>query len=136
MCSTCASLAAVGCGLVGDPEVPALTALRYAGQAADSPLVLLIEADFEDDDGDLSSGDLETFINQQVTSAGRLSLMPIFLQSGLDVGARQGTLEFVLELSFANGPPPVGTSFALGARVTDGAGNTSVLEEITLKLEE
>ncbi len=116
--------------------MPALSNLSFNGPAPDSSVVLLLSVDFEDDDGDLSKGDLTTFINQRPTSAGALPLLPIFLQSGLDEGATDGTLDFVLELSFsASNPPASGSSFTLGARASDGAGHTSGTQEIKLRLE-
>lgn len=123
-----------GCGV--GPGEPAITAFRFAGQARDSPFVLLLEADFVDDDGDLSRGFLETFINKSPTSAGLMSLLPVFVRSGVGEWATSGTLEFVLELAFPDPPPPRGTSFALGARVTDAAGNASAVREVRLTLEE
>ena len=41
----------------------------------------------------------------------------------------------MLELSFADPPPPPGSSFTLGARATDGGDSTSTTQEIRLKLE-
>lgn len=121
-----------GCGVPGDPV---LSGLRFHGQAKDSPLVLLLSVDFRDDDGNLSDGVLETFINQRPTSAGPLPLLPLFLSSELDERASSGTIDFVLELAFADDPPDSGTSFTLGARASDGADNTSSTQEIRLKLE-
>ena len=132
MRSIAALLLLCGCG---DGSTPALSNLSFEGQAPVSPLVLLLSVDFADDIGDLSDGGLDTFINQRATSAGALDLQRIFLQSDLQPDARSGTLDFVLELSFRDGAPKDGTSFTLGARVTDGAGNTSSTQEIKLRLE-
>ena len=120
----------------GDAEASPLSDLRFDGQAKDSPLVVLLSVDFKDGDGDLDDGTLLTFIDGSPTSAGPLDLLPIFLESNVKQGAVAGTLSFVLELSFKDGePPPSGTTFALGADVTDGAGNSSERPEIRLKLE-
>lgn len=119
----------------GEERSPALSNLSFDGQAPDSPLVLLLSVDFEDDVGDLSEGGLDTFINQRATSAGALELLPIFLASDVEPDARSGTLKFVLELSFRDSAPEDGTSFTLGARATDGARNTSSTQEIKLRLE-
>lgn len=121
-----------GCGAPGDPV---LSNLRFHGQAEDSPLVLLLAVDFRDDDGNLSDGVLETFINQSPTSAGPLPLLPLFLGSDVDERATSGSLDFVLELAFADEAPASGTTFTLGARASDGADNTSSTQEIRLKLE-
>lgn len=118
----------------GDPQTPRLLALQFDGQAPDSPLVLLLSVAFEDEDGDLGEGGLETFINQKATSAGALELLPIFLQSDVDPSATEGVLRFVLELSFRE-EPQSGTSFTLGARAVDGAQHTSSTQEIKLRLE-
>jgi hypothetical protein len=118
----------------GDPETPRLSSLHFDGQAPDSPLVLLLSIAFEDADGNLGQGDLETFINQKATSAGALDLLPIFLQSDVDPSSTEGLLHFVLELSF-NEEPQSGTSFTLGARAVDEAKNTSSTQEIKLRLE-
>lgn len=128
----CAGLTAAACG---EPGHPALSNLRFNGQAQDSPLVLLLSFDFRDDDGDLSEGVLETFINQRATSAGPLPLLPLFLTSGLDDDATSGTIDFVLELSFTDEPPASGTTFALGARASDAQNNTSSTQEIRLRLD-
>lgn len=109
--------------------------LRLDGQAPDSPLVLLLSFDFADDDGDLVDGVLDTFINSEPTSAGPLPLLPMFVTSDEAPGATAGHLEFVLELSFADPPPPSGSAFTLGARATDGANHTSSTQEVRLKLE-
>ena len=126
----CAPLAACG-----DPAAPRLTNLRLDGQAPDSPLVLLLSLDFSDDDGDLADGVLDTFINSEPTSAGPMPLLPIFLTSDLEAGETAGHLDFVLELSFADPPPPSGSNFTLGARATDAANHTSATQEVRLKLE-
>jgi hypothetical protein len=118
----------------GDGRTPSLSSLSFDGQAPDSPLVLLLSVEFEDDDGDLADGGLDTFINQKATSAGALDLLPIFLQSEVAPEATSGRLEFVLELSFNEEQQP-GSSFTLGARAADGAGNTSTTQEIKLRLE-
>jgi hypothetical protein len=133
------SAAVIACGAActggaGGP-VPAIANLTYDGPAPDSPLVLLLSVDFTDDDGDLSGGVLDTFINQRPTSAGPLQLLPIFIESHLDAHATSGTLDFVLELSFGDDPPASGSTFTLGARATDGADNTSGTQEIKLRLE-
>ncbi len=119
----------------GDGRTPALTRFSLDGQAEDSPLVLLLSLDFEDDVGDLAAGRLDTFINQRATSVGSLDLLPIFLRSDVEPDALSGSLHFVLELSFSDGPPANGTTFTLGARATDGAGNVSDMQEIKLSLE-
>ena len=124
--------ALTGCG---DPRTPQLSNLRLDGQAPDSPLVLLLSFDFADDDGDLAEGVLDTFINSEPTSAGPLTLLPIFISSDLDLDAASGHLDFVLELSFADPPPPSGSTFTMGARATDGANHTSTTQEVRLKLE-
>lgn len=124
---------ALGCGC-GDGRTPQLSSFRFDGQAPDSPLVLLLSVAFTDDDGDLGEGTLETFINQRATSAGGLELLPIFLQSDVEPEATSGVLEFVLELSFRE-EPESGSSFSLGARAEDAAGNTSTTQEIKLRLE-
>lgn len=131
--AACALTLALSLGC-GDGRTPRLTSLRFDGQAPDSPLVLLLSVSFEDDDGDLGAGGLETFINQKPTSAGALELLPIFLQSDVDPEATTGVLDFVLELSF-NEEPQDGSSFTLGARAVDGARNASSTQEIKLRLQ-
>lgn len=126
------SLALMGCD--GGGPTPRLSSLHFDGQAPDSPLVLLLSIAFEDEDGDLGEGALETFINQKATSAGALQLLPIFLQSDVDPESTEGVLRFVLELSF-NEDPKSGTSFSLGARAVDEAQHTSRTQEIKLSLE-
>ena len=123
--------ASAGCG---DGETPSLKNFTFDGQAQDSPLVLLLRDDFEDPDGNLANGSLTTFINDRATSAGDLELFPIFVQSGVDPEATSGRLEFVLELSFVDGPPEDGTSFELGARAVDEDGNASSTQELRLAL--
>lgn len=118
-----------------DGQTPALSHLSFDGQAPDSPVVLLLSVAFEDDIGDLSDGVLDTFINQRATSAGSLDLLPIFLRSDIEPDATSGTLHFVLELSFNDNVPDDGTTFTLGARATDSAGNASTMQEIKLRLE-
>ena len=135
-------------GACGDGHTPALANLKYEGPAPDSPLVLLLAVDFDDPDGNLATctatearGDdacvLETFINENPTSAGPLPLLPIFVNSGVTSTATSGTLDFVLELSFTNGTtPPSGSTFTLGARARDAQKNTSPTQEIKLRLED
>jgi hypothetical protein len=119
----------------GDGRTPVLRDLRFDGQAPDSPLVILLSVGFEDPDGDLGDGHLLTLINGTPTSAGQLPLLPIFISSGVDDRATSGRLDFVLELSFADRPPPAGSAFTLGARATDGDNNTSGTQEIRLRLD-
>jgi hypothetical protein len=122
----------------GDPNVPSIADLRYDGQAKDSPLVILMSVDFEDADGDLSAGTLQAFIDAQVVfdEANPPDLLPLFLRDDVPEDATSGTFGFVLELSFADGIlPPSGTAFAVGARLTDGAGQTSPTHETRLQVE-
>ncbi len=131
-CGLVTAAAMIGCG---DGHTPRLVGLTLDGQAPDSPLVLLLSLDFVDDDGDLDEGVLDTFINGSPTSAGPMPLLPMFVGSDLEPGSTQGHLEFVLELSFADPPPPSGASFTLGARASDGGQHTSTTQELRLKLE-
>jgi hypothetical protein len=137
--------AAAGCG--GDPisalffgddgVTPRLSELTFNGQAPDSTLVLLMSVHFEDDDGDLGDGSLETFINGTTTSAGPIQFLSMFVQNDVALDATAGDLEFVLELAFDEDEadwPKEGSSFRLGARASDAAGNVSATEEVTLSL--
>jgi hypothetical protein len=117
-----------------DGVTPILSNLRFDGPAKDSATVLLLSVDFHDSTGDLGNGALETFIDSTPTSAGALDLVPIFLRSDVPIDATDGTLQFVLELSLGASPPPSGTTFHLGVRATDVAGNTSSTVEIPLTL--
>ena len=119
-----------------DGVTPALANFRFDGAAEDSPTVLLLSVDFHDGDGDLANGDLQTFIDLKPTSLGSLPLLPLFLESDVPLTATDGTLEFVLELSFGqSGVPDDGATFELGARVTDEGGNTSPTQTIKLRLD-
>lgn len=124
-------LACAGCD---DGVTPALSNFTFDGPAEDSPLVLLLSVDFHDGDADLSGGSLETFIDQKPTSAGALSLTPLFLESALPLSSTDGTLQFVLELAFGDSPPASGSTFVLGCRATDAGDHTSSTQEIKIKL--
>ena len=137
---------ALACGC-SDGKTPSLSSLHYDGASPDSSLVLLLSTQFDDPDGDLATCTaaqadtdalciLDTFINGKPTSAGPLELLPLFVQAGLPSDAPSGTLHFVLELSFDGAPPPDGSTFTLGARVSDAAQNTSSTQELKLKLTE
>ncbi|MDP2342507.1 MAG: hypothetical protein Q8O67_16240 [Deltaproteobacteria bacterium] len=126
-------IALLGCD---DGVTPALSGFRFDGPAEDSPLVLLLSVDFHDGDGDLSEGLMETFIDDRPTSAGPLSLTTLFLESGVALGATDGTLRFVLELAFGVDAPESGASFGLGVRATDPLLHTSSTQELTLKISE
>ncbi len=127
-------LGAFGAGC-DDGVTPQLSNFRFDGSAEDSPLVLLLSVDFHDGDGDLSGGSLETFIDQQSTSAGALDLTTLFLENNVGLGANDGTIGFVLELAFGSGLPESGSAFVLGVRATDVGAHTSSTEEIKIKLE-
>jgi hypothetical protein len=116
------------------PPAPRITALRYDGQAPDSTLVLLFSLDFEDDEGDLGEGSMETFINNRVAGLGLSSLRPMFLQSDVDLDATAGTLHFVVELAFA-GAPERGSSFSVGVRLADNEDHVSRTVDTTLHIE-
>lgn len=117
-----------------DGFTPSLSNFAFDGLARDSPTVLLLSTDFHDGDGDLGGGTLETFIDQRPTDAGTLALPTLFAQSGLDPAATEGDLQFVLELNLNDTLPPSGSTFKLGVRATDAAGNSSPTSEITLQL--
>lgn len=130
--------ASLALGACGDPRIPSIKDLRYDGQAKDSPLVILMSLDFEDADGDLADGTLQAFIDGQVVfdEGSPPALLPLFARADLASDATSGTLGFVLELSFGGGePPPAGTVFSVGARLTDAEGHTSSTEETRLKVE-
>jgi hypothetical protein len=113
---------------------PSLSNFAFDGQARDSPTVLLLSTDFHDGDGDLGQGTLETFIDSRPTNAGNLALPTLFAQSGLDLSATDGDLQFVLEVNLGESSPASGSTFKLGVRATDAAGNSSPTSEITLQL--
>jgi hypothetical protein len=117
-----------------DGFTPSLSNFAFDGQARDSPTVLLLSTDFHDANGDLGLGALETFIDSRPTDAGALPLAPLFAQSGLEVDATDGDLQFVLELNLTVSAPESGSTFKLGVRATDAAGNSSPTSEITLQL--
>jgi hypothetical protein len=123
-------------GACGDPSIPSLNDLRLEGQAPASPVVLLLIVDFADEDGDLANGTMERFIDGRPDATGASSLRPLFASSQLDPGAAEGSLEFVVELTFDfDNPPAEGTLFELGVRVQDEAGNTSNLETTRLRID-
>jgi hypothetical protein len=141
------SLLVAALAACSDGHTPSLTSLHFDGVSPDSTLVLLLSTTFEDPDGDLATCPaaspprsdicvLDTFINEKPTSAGPLQLFPMFVQAGLPSTATEGTLHFVLELSFDGPPPASGSTFTLGARVSDAQQNTSATNEIHLKLED
>ncbi len=121
----------------GDGVTPRLSALTFNGQAPDSTLVLLMSVHFEDEDGDLGGGSLETFINGTATSAGPIPFLSMFVQNDVALDATEGDLDFVLELAFADDEsewPEAGSSFKLGTRASDTEGNASSTEQVTLSL--
>lgn len=125
-----ALLAGAACG---DGETPVLEDLTYDGQSPDSELVLLFTARVSDPDGDLGEGFFETFINDRPSGLGRLSLKSIFLWNELPLDARRGDLEFFLELALADAPREEST-FDLGVRAVDVAGNSSELKTVRLEV--
>lgn len=128
---------AAGCGVAADPAAPRLSELTYEGQAPDSTLVLLMSVQFADGDGDLGDGVLETFINGKATSAGPIPLSGIFVLNDVALDATEGRLEFTLELSFPDDEearPDDGSTFRLGTRAVDVAGNESTTEQVALRL--
>jgi hypothetical protein len=128
-----AGIAISGCG---DGVSPSLSGFRYDGPSPDSATVLLLSTEFHDDDGDLSGGFLESFVDGRPTGAGLQELLPIFLLSEVAQDATDGRLQFVLELSASADEPPAGASFRLGIRVTDAAGHASATSEIRLRVQE
>ncbi len=128
-------LASAACG--GDGVTPRLSGLTFNGQAPDSTLVLLMSVHFEDEDGDLGDGALETFINGAATDAGPIPFLSMFVQNGVPLDATEGDLDFVLELAFDDDEaewPKTGSTFKLGTRATDIEGHTSSTEQVTLSL--
>ena len=124
----------LGVAACDDGFTPSLSNFKFDGPARDSPTVLLFSADFHDGDGNLGGGQLETFIDARPTGTGALEMAPIFAQSGLDQGATDGELLFVLELNVASDPPASGSKFKLGIRATDEAFNSSSTSEITIEI--
>lgn len=122
------------CAACDDGFTPSLSNFAFDGVARDSPTVLLLSTDFHDGDGDLGDGTLESFIDSRPTDAGTLALPALFAQSGLGPSATDGDLQFVLELNLSESVPASGSTFKLGVRVTDAAGNSSPTSEITLEL--
>lgn len=128
---------ALSAGLLGgcyDGVSPSLHDLRFDGQAPDSPVVLLFSVDFEDPNGDLGHGLLETFINGRASGLGALGLEPTFLWNELPLDATEGTLELVLELSLAE-PPSDGAEFELGVRALDSLGHVSAPATVRMRVE-
>lgn len=117
-----------------DEHAPRLHDLSFAGQAPESDLVLIFTVGFEDPDGDLGRGVLETFVNERPSGLGPLSLEPIFLWSRVPLDATFGEIEFVLELSLDEAPSD-GTEFKLGVRVLDEQAHVSNVADIVLRVE-
>ena len=121
-------------GCPNDIVSPRINELTFVGQAPDAPSVLIFQVDFEDPDGDLGDGVLETFINSRPSGIGLLELNSIFLFSELPLDATRGSFDFVIEVSFDE-DTPAGASFEFGARLLDSSENNSSTTTINLKLE-
>ncbi|HEY1099282.1 MAG TPA: hypothetical protein VGF99_10145, partial [Myxococcota bacterium] len=98
-------LAAIVAGGCSDGFTPSLHNFTYDGLAPDSSTVLLLSVDFEDPDGNLGGGLMESFLDGRPTGAGDLELAPMFSQTGLPLDAKSGDLQFVLELNLAAAAP-------------------------------
>ena len=117
-----------------DGVSPRLEALRFDGQAPDSAAVLLFTMDFEDADGDLGRGVMETYVNGRASGLGALSFEPLFLWNELPLDATEGSLEFVLELSLSETLGEA-ADFELGVRAVDALLHSSQLQTVRLRVE-
>lgn len=117
-----------------DGVTPRLTDLRLDGQAPDVSSVLLFSFAFEDDDGDLGAGTLETHFNGQRTVLPPLELGPLFLASDTSLTSTAGDVAFEVELSPGDDGawPAAGDALRFGVVVVDEADHASALREVDL----
>mgnify|MGYP006979899947 FL=1 len=132
-------LGCVGCAFVvsgcHDGVSPRLIELRYDGQAPDVSAILLFTLVFEDDNGDLGEGRLETLINNGESGLDPLDLAPLFVRADIPLSSTAGELPFEVEVGVGRDPqdwPAPDTSITLGARAVDAAENVSNLAEVDL----
>ena len=129
------SLCALLLSACGDNVTPALKDFTFDGQAPDSSVVMLFGISFDDPDGDLGDGRLETFINGRATSVGALPMRQLFLDEALPPDTTVGRLHFVLELSLTSQTlPESGSTFDVGVRAVDAASHTSGMLEQRVKI--
>ena len=118
-----------------DTTIPLLSGFRFDGAARENPTVLLFQVDVRDSDGDLGGGTLEPLINGRTTGDTPLSMRELMRMNGLAPDAQSGRLELSLEVQLAPGePPPAGSRFDVGVRVTDGSGHQSNTPTVTLEI--
>ncbi len=99
-------------------------------------MVLIFDARFEDADGNLGRGFLETYIDGNATSLGGLPLDEIFHQNAVRYDATEGDLTFWLELTVGSDQlPESGTTFTVGVRARDEDENPSNTAEVELQLD-
>ena len=125
-------LAWFGCG---QPEAPVLSDLRYLGQSEDNASVLLFQVDFQDSDGDLGQGATEYFLDGQATLVEAVDNRTLFLANEMDLSAKEGTLDFVLELRVeVDKPSSAEQEFEFAVQMRDAAGFESNRENLRLQL--
>ena len=129
---------AISCGPALPAGTPLIHEFTFDGQATQNPLVLLFSLRFEDADGDLGDGDLRPLVNGRPTDEQPLAILDLMLVAGLAPDATGGTLSFELEVELDLAPasrPAAGSTFTVGAELTDGAGRESNRPSVTLRID-
>jgi hypothetical protein len=129
---SCIAFVLAACGA---QEAPVLSEFTFVGQAQESPSVLLFTVDFQDSDGDLGDGATQFLLNGEQTDLEPLSNQAVFLANELPLDARQGTLEFVVELAFDDESLAAEQEeFEFSVKMNDAAGYDSNAVHVTLLL--
>lgn len=124
------AVAPAGAGCGGDdcseapsssPNAPVVTLFDLRGQLDGDPWTLIFEVAFEDEDGDLSAGRAEFFLNAERSDTS-VALFDVFRQTGLEPDATRGKLG--IPLRFADTVQD-GASVRLGVQLVDEADHRS-----------
>ncbi len=103
-------------------NAPEVVNFDLFGQLDGDPWTLIFEIQFTDANGDLGGGRAE-FFTQGSRSGGDVELNRPFLQAGLDLSAREGTIG--IPLRFGEGGVNDGDSTRLGVQLVDLNGDRS-----------
>jgi len=112
---------------------PRINHVEFVGTSQVSSQVLIFDLDFDDEDGDLDSGELFVSLVGNHENRNGLQLKPIFLRNEIAPNTKEGRFRFAIEISISgeheNSPA---AKFEVSLQLKDSLGHTSNVAKLKL----
>lgn len=104
---------------------PRINNVEFVGTSAFSSQMLIFDMDFDDEDGDLDSGELFVSLAGNLGKKNGLQLKPIFLRNEIAPKTKEGRFRFAIEINISG-------KFEVWLQLKDALGHRSNVARVRL----